>query len=183
VQSLTGMKTRLELEETNLRVRIAVSDDPLTWGYHAGSHFGMEKAFSPTVQLADKHLTRLGANSNNKTNFAVFRFPLWNSIVFGVFPVPRTLLRNALRAAGVHLYLDTGDSDMAVLANPHMIAFHSAKPGVYTLSLPGSFLVKEARTGKTIAPAATEIVTTVTAGGTAVYELSPLKARRPDDAI
>jgi len=181
VQSLTGMKTRLELEETNLRVRIAESNDPLTWGYHAGSHFGMEKAFSPTVQLADKHLTRLGANSNNKTNFAVFRFPLWNSIVFGVFPVPRTLLRNALRAAGVHLYFDTGDSDMAVLANPHTVALTSAKPGAYTVSLPGSFLVKEARTGKTLAPSASEITTTLTAGGTASYELTPLKARRPED--
>ena len=183
VQSVTGMKTRLELEETNLRVRIAVSDDPLTWGYHAGSHFGMEKAFSPTVQLADKHLTRLGANSNNKTNFAVFRFPQWNSIVFGVFPVPRTLLRNALRAAGVHLYLDTGDADMAVLANAHMVAFHSAKPGTYTLSLPGSFLVKDAHTGKILTPAATEITTTLTANGTAVYELSPLKARRTEDSV
>jgi hypothetical protein len=182
VQSLTGMKTRLELEETNLRVRIAVSDDPLTWGYHAGSHFGMEKAFSPTVTLADKHLTRLGANSNNKTTFAVFRFPQWNSIVFGVFPVPRTLLRNALRAAGVHLYLDTGDADTAVLADSRTLALHSAKAGAYTLSLPGSFLVKEARTGKTIAPAATEIMTTLTAGGTAVYELTPLKARRTEEA-
>lgn len=181
VQSLTGMKTRLELEETNLRVRIAESNDPLTWGYHAGSHFGMEKAFSPTVTLADKHLTRLGANSNNKTSFAVFRFPQWNSIVFGVFPVPRTLLRNALRAAGVHLYLDTGDADIAVVANAHIVALHSAKPGPYTLSLPGSFMVKEARTGKTISPAATEITTTLTAGGTAVYELIPLKARRTEE--
>ena len=182
VQSLTGMKTRLELEETNLRVRIAESNDALTWGYHAGSHFGMEKAFSPTVTLADKHLTRLGANSNNKTSFAVFRFPQWNSVVFGVFPVPRTLLRNALRAAGVHLYLDTGDADIAVVADARTIAVHSAKAGAYTLSLPGSFIVKEARTGKTLSPATTEIVTTLQTGGTAVYELTPLKPKRTDEA-
>ncbi len=180
VQALTGMKTRLEPEETSLRVRIAVSDDPLTWGYHAGSHFGMEKAFSPTVTLADKHLTRLGANSNNKTTFAIFRFPLWNSVVFGVFPVPRTLLRNALRAAGVHLYLDTGDSDIAVVADAHTVALHSNKAGAYTLSLPGSFQVKEARTGKTLALATAEITTTLAAGGTSVYEITPLKAKRPE---
>jgi hypothetical protein len=182
VQSLTGMKTRVELEETSLRVRIAVSDDPLTWGYHAGSHFGMEKAFSPTVTLADKQLTRLGANSNNKTNFAVFRFPHWNSLVFGVFPVPRTLLRNALRAAGVHLYLDTGDADLAILADARTVALHSGKAGTFTLFLPGSYLVREAATGKTIAPATTEITTTVAAGGTAVYEITPLKTRRPDES-
>ena len=183
VQGLIGMKARLELEETNLRVRIAESNDALTWGYHAGSHFGMEKAFSPTVTLADKHLTRLGANSNNKTTFAIFRFPQWNSVVFGVFPVPRTLLRNALRAAGVHLYLDTGDADMAVMADARTIALHSAKAGTYTLSLPGSFMVKEARAGKMVAQATTEITVTLTAGGTAVYELTPLKTRKAEVTV
>lgn len=178
VQSLTGMRARLELEETNLRSRIAVSDDPLTWGYHAGSHFGLEKAFAPTVTLPDKHLTRLGANSGNKTNFAVMRFPQWTSVLLGVFPVPRTLLRNALRAAGVHFYLDTGDADLAVFGDARTIALFSARPGSYTLSLPGSFQVKEPTTGKTVAPAATEITTALGAGETVLFELTPLKPRR-----
>jgi hypothetical protein len=181
IQGLTGMKARLEVEETSLRVRIAESNDPLTWGYHAGSHFGMEKALSPTVTLADKKLTRLGANSNNKTSFAIFRFPQWNSVVFGAFPVPRTLLRNALRAAGVHLYLDTGDADIAVVADARTIALHSGKAGTYTLSLPGSFMVKEARTGKMVAAATTEITTTLPVGGTSVYELTPLKPKRVEE--
>ncbi len=178
VKSLIGMKTRLETEESSLKVRISVSDDPLTWGYHAGSSFGIEKPLSPTVTLTDKQLTRLGANSNNKTSFAIYRFPQWNSVVFGTFPVPRTLLRNALRAAGVHLYLDTGDSDIALLTDARTLALYARKAGTYTLSLPGLHDVKDTRTNKTVAHATTELTVTLTTAGTAIYELTPLKPRR-----
>ncbi len=179
VKSLTGMKARLETEESSLKVRISVSDDPLTWGYHAGSSFGTDKPLSPTVTLADKQLTRLGANSNNKTSFAIFRFPQWNSVVFGSFPVPRTLLRNTLRAAGVHLYLDTAEAEIAVLADARTLALYARKPGTYTLSLPGLHDVKSVQTGKTVAHAATELPVTLTTAGTAYFELTPLKPRKP----
>lgn len=93
---LCGQKLRLELHSISLRVRIADIADQLTTGQRMGSHFGIERACSPTITITDKESVRLGANTANKTVYAVRRYETWTSIVFGTPFVPAQVLRNAL---------------------------------------------------------------------------------------
>ncbi len=98
-QQLCGQKLRLEDHPTSLRVRIVEPNDPLIGGFQVGATFGDNRPASPTITVADRSVVRLGANTANKTVFAVQRFNHWTSLVFGTFPVPTTLLRNVLRAS------------------------------------------------------------------------------------
>jgi hypothetical protein len=102
-QRLCGQKLRLENQETNLRVRIVTTDDPLIGGFQVGATFGENRPIAPTVTISDKAAVRLGANTANKTVFAVQRFAHWTSVVYGAFPIPAALLRTLLRVAGEKL--------------------------------------------------------------------------------
>lgn len=135
-QSLLGMKLRMEKKETSLRVRVVEGDDALTWGFHVGAHFGSERAVLPTLTVADKTITRLGANTDNKTTFAVKRSDVWTSIYPGTLPVPVLVLRNILRMAGVHLYADTAGKEDRVAASARLVAVTSMRGGTLKINLP-----------------------------------------------
>lgn len=167
---LCGQKVRAEANGTSLRVRIAEGNDPLTWGYHPGTHFGVDRAISPTVTIADKSIVRLGANSDNKTVFAARRAEEWTSVVFGTSHVSAGLLRNLLRAAGAHLYSDAGDA-ATIQADARSVAVTAPRGGQIQLSLPGRYDVTDAWSNKVIARGVSEFTTTVRPGETACYEL------------
>lgn len=147
---VTGQKIRVEKEETSMKTRVVEANDPLTWGFHVGSHFGTDKPVMPTLTVADKTATRLGANSNNKTVFSVRRFDQWTSIVYGALPVPSVLLRNVLRASGCHLYVDATGAEALVVADSRSLTVVSPKGGTIKLSLPGNHEITDILTGKKI---------------------------------
>ncbi|HLV80552.1 MAG TPA: hypothetical protein VKT32_09735 [Chthonomonadaceae bacterium] len=93
---LCGQRLRLEDMETSLRVRIVAADDPLLGGFRSGATFGVDRPAAPTVTIPDKASVRLGANSANKTVFAIRRLDQWTSVVYGAPLVPATLLRHLL---------------------------------------------------------------------------------------
>ncbi|HLK55468.1 MAG TPA: hypothetical protein VKU00_02835 [Chthonomonadaceae bacterium] len=174
-QRCCGQKLRLERDETSLRVRIAESNDPITWGYHMGQTVGVETALAPTITITEKAAVRLGANTANKTVFSVLRAKTWSSVVFGSAPMPAHLWRNICRAAGCHLYTDEG---VILDADARSFAVHVPEGNVTKVSLPGSYDVTDAWTGQSIGKNVTEV--TVPAG---YYELRPLNspsaAKRP----
>lgn len=144
ITKATGVKTRLEPTETSLKTRIVEANDPLTWGAHIGSSVGAERAIGPTLTITDKSITRLGANSDNKTVFGVKRSEKWNGVLFGTFPVPARLLRNVLRAAGCHLWTE---GEEAITADGRLVAVLSEKGGSVKLSLPGIHEIHDALSG------------------------------------
>jgi len=95
---LCGQRLRLEDTASSLRTRIVASDDPSIGGFRPGATFGIDRSAAPTVIIPDKASTRLGANTANKTVFAVRRFDQWTSVVYGTLLVPATLLRHLLDA-------------------------------------------------------------------------------------
>jgi hypothetical protein len=167
---LCGQKVRAEAGSTSLRVRIAEGNDPLTWGEHPGTQFGPDRSIGPIVTIADKAVTRLGANSDNKTVFAALRSENWTSVVYGTAPVPAHMLRNLLRGAGAHLFSDA--DGVSVDADSRSVAFSSKRGGKYKISLPGRFDVNDAWTNKTIARGVTELIADVKPGQTAFFELT-----------
>ena len=93
-----GQKLRLERTTTSLKLRVVEVNDPITLGFHIATPMGADVPISPTLTITDKTSTRLGANSANKTAFAVRRYGHWTSVVFGTAPVPARLLQGVLRS-------------------------------------------------------------------------------------
>lgn len=181
-QKLIGLKLRVEKKETSMRVRVVEGNDALTWGFHVGTTFGPERAVIPTLTVGDKTAIQLGANTDNKTVFGVRREEEWTSIHFGVLPVPATLLRNAARAGGVHLYADTALTEEQVVANGRLIAITSKKGGVSQLSLPAPHEIQEIRTDlhKEKLEAGSDVSLKLAAGETRYLEIRPIPRKRED---
>lgn len=166
---LCGQKIRTEYGQVSMRVRIADANDPLTWGQHPGLQFGPERAVGPIVTVSDKAITRLGANTDNKTVFSVRRFEEWTSVVVGTAPLPAHLLRNLLRSCNAHLYVD--DPNCVVFADSCSVAVATQRGGAMRISLPGQFDVIDGWTGRLFAQNVSEFDTEIAPGDTARYEL------------
>jgi hypothetical protein len=161
-QRLCGQRLRLEPAATDLRGRIAESDDPLTWGLHSGATFGAPIPASPTITVPDRTSKRLGANSSNKTLFAALRRPEWTSVVYGAVSLSGPLPRNLAAAAGCHVY--TQDAGCIVVAHGGLIALLADRAGAYRISLPGQHDVTDARTGRRVARGVAELEVSLAAG-------------------
>ena len=147
---LIGMKVRTEKNATSLRTRIVEGNDALTWGMHVGTSVGAERAVLPTLTIADKTVTRLGANSANKTTFAVKRSENWTSVCYGTLPIPAALLRNVMAAAGVHLYGAGTGAKATVYASSRLLVIYSRQGGTIKVSLPGVNDVVDAQNNQRI---------------------------------
>lgn len=173
-QQVVGQKMRMEPKSTNLRVRIAETDDPLTWGQKMNATFGTERAIAPTVTITDRAITRLGANTDNKTNFSALRNPTWTSVFCGGVPLPLPLLQNVLRAAGCHLYAES----QRVCADARSVAVLAVSPQPIKISLPGLHDVRDALTQEPIASHVTEFSVTLKPGAVGYYELRAYPAKK-----
>lgn len=168
-----GQKMRIEPGGLSLRTRIVISNDPLTWGRHAGDAFAPELPASPACTVADKQATRLGANSANKTSFSVRRFDVWTSVVYGTLPVPLDLLHNLFRGSGCHVYCSTLREGDWLATDGRALTLSSRAGGMYTISLPGQFDVTDLISGKKVAAGANEIPAALNRGQSVVFELKP----------
>jgi hypothetical protein len=174
-----GQKIRIESTDISLRTRIVDSNDPLTWGRHAGDVFGLELPASPRCTVADSKASRLGANSDNKTSFSVRRFDTWTSVVYGTLPVPLDLLQNLFRSAACHVYCSTLRSGDRLASDGRTLCLASRVGGTYTLFLPGQFDVMDLASGKKIGSGVSEIVVSLVIGQSALYELRLRPKERP----
>lgn len=169
---LVGMKVRMEKNATSLRARIVEGNDALTWGLHVGTNIGSERAVLPTVTIGDKTVTRLGANSANKTTFAARRNETWTSVCYGTLPVPVAPLRNLMGTAGVHLYTATTNGKATVYANARLVVVSSQPGGSVKVSLPGAHEVVDTQDGKRIATGS-DVELKLAPGETRLLELKP----------
>jgi hypothetical protein len=178
MQKLTGLKVRVEMAETELRARVVEAQDPITWGYHPGALFGTPKPMIPTITVTDRASTRLGANSDNKTVLAAVRSQTWTALYCGATPIPARLLSNVLRAAGCHLYADTGGAAQWVAADAGFVAVVSRADKPVTLSLPGVTELRDAFTGKSLGTAS-DFELPLGPHGIGCYLVRPLARKKP----
>ena len=77
---------------------------------------------------------------------AVRRGDGWTSVFCGSTTISTSVLREIARAAGAHIWLDTGD---VVIASPALVAVHVATPGDKTLAIPRGLALRDPWTGAT----------------------------------
>jgi hypothetical protein len=122
MEEITGMKMGLSLEQNILEVRLK---DGRSWTNG--------KQTSPVIWVEDEFAEALGFSPDGKIAFALKKFPNWTSVYIQTPPAPSSILRELLRNAGIHIYID---SDDVLYANESFIAIHSAKEGAKSIRLP-----------------------------------------------
>jgi len=166
-----GQKLRIEANEISMRSRIVDSNDPLTWGRHAGDVFGSELPAAPRCTVADSKASRLGANTDNKTSFSVRRFDTWTSVVYGALPCPLDLIQNLFRGAASHIYCAALKDGDRLATDGRVLFVYSREGGAYTLSLPGQVDVMDIVNGTKAGSGVSEIAVSLSSGQSAVFEL------------
>jgi hypothetical protein len=168
-----SQKLRLEIGLASLRTRVASGADPVVWGRHQGEKVGSEQPAAPIITVSDKTSIRLGANADNKTTFSVQRFKSWTSIVTGTLPTPPDIIRNIVRSAGCHQYVQGVSRADILTSSPRSIGYTSSDGGMVTLFLPGEYDVTDLVSGKRIGQGLTEFGFEAMPGNTAAFELKP----------
>jgi hypothetical protein len=91
-----------------------------------------------------------------------------HTTVWSALPaLPDALLRHLARAAGVHIYCDTGEQ---VLADNRLLAIHGARGGVRTVTLPAPATVRDAMSGAVVCDGEASFTLALERGDTAVFE-------------
>jgi len=136
MEEITGMKMGLSLEPNILEVR---TKDGKSWTNG--------KQTSPVIWVEDESAEALGFSPDGKVAFALKKFPHWTSVYIQTPPAPSSILRELLRSAGVHIYMDSED---VLYANESFVAIHTAKEGAKSIRLPKEREVWDALEGKRI---------------------------------
>jgi len=109
----------------------------------------------PAVYIKDDEADILGyLPTISEPGLAVKQMGTWTSILSTVAPLPTALLRNIARAAGVHLYVESGEQ---VYANRSFVTVSTNEGGIKRVRLPRKSDVVDAFTGETLARQATMI--------------------------
>ena len=169
-----SQKLRIEIGQASLRTRVASGSDPIVWGRHQGEKIGGEPPVAPIVTVSDKTSQRLGANADNKTTFAVQRFKSWTSIVTGTLPTPPDIIRNIVRSAGCHQYVQGVSRADILTTSPRSIGYTSSDGGMVTLFLPGEYDVIDLLTGRKLGQGISEFGVEASPGQSFAFELKPI---------
>ncbi len=133
VEEITGMKMRLSLEPNILSVEMM-----------DGRKWTNGKEISPLIWVEDDTVETLGVSPQGKSVFALKRFPNLISLYILTPPTPASVLRELLKMAGVHIYIDSED---VLYAHESLLAIHTAKEGIKRIKLPKEKEVEDAFTG------------------------------------
>lgn len=136
MEEITGMKFGLSLNPTVLEINTIDGK-----GWKSG------KEIAPVIWVEDNSVEVLGKFPDGKTALAVKRFPRWVSVYIATPPAPASLLRELLKMAGVHIYLESED---ILYVNSSFLAIHTAKSGLKHISLPEQRFVENAFSGEKI---------------------------------
>jgi len=171
VTALTGVRVAMEPTEGVLQIK-PEPNHPLTAGL-ADTAFGCADKLGPVLWVDDPQAEVAGRLTlNGKPGLAVKREGQRTTIVASTLNVPPGLLRNAARAAGVHIYLDTDD---ACYADGRYLAVHAKTAGTKTLRLPGPRRVRDVIRDRALADATDTVSLNMAAGETVFLELEPVR--------
>ena len=132
MEELTGIRLALRGQATAPRVAIAA--DQAAWaGEAAGTSYGLEAPFAPTIFAQDPGARVLGTLGTGEAGLVVKECPGWTSVYSSAPELPHGLLRALAARAGVHLYAPGGD---VVYANHSLLALSVDQGGDRTLRLP-----------------------------------------------
>jgi len=147
-----------------------VTPDPAAAGLAEGltKAFGGETVLDPIWSVTDADAGILGRYADGTSAVASRQTPDGLRVYIGALNCPARLLRNVLKAGGVHLY---SDSDDVILADEHFLAVTATSEGAKTISLPRRCKVTSVPDGALIAEAAETLSMEMKLGETRMFAL------------
>jgi len=131
-----------------------------------GEEFGSGKMLDPLWTVSDPAAQVL-ARFNDGTAAAAAKWtPAGLRVYLGTLSVPARLLRNILKASGVHLYVD---SDEVVTTDGRFLAVTATSAGLKALSFPGPIVLTDALDGREIAHGVESLALSMDIGETRLF--------------
>lgn len=134
MEAITGMKMELSLEPQVLKIEL---EDKRKWGNG--------KEISPVIWVGDDSVEVLGRFPDGKPALTLKKFPKFTSVYIATPPAPAGILRELLKKAGVHIYIESED---VLYVNQSFLAIHTREGGLKHIKLPMEKEVEDAFTGK-----------------------------------
>ncbi|HOZ46658.1 MAG TPA: beta-galactosidase [Candidatus Hydrogenedentes bacterium] len=132
MEALTGMRFGMRLDPMAPRTNLTNLASPLTAECRSGT-FGVEYAFAPLFFLNDDAAKPLGVYAaSGQVSLGLKRVGEATAVFCGSNKVPTELLRGIAKAAGVHVYCNSGDP---FEANERFLTLHSSSDGNKTFRL------------------------------------------------
>ena len=145
-------------------------EHPLVEGV-AETAYGPEAPLRPLWAVNDgRSVLRLGRYADGATAAASKRRGRGKSIYIGTTGCPAQLLRNVLREAGVHLYID---SDDVLLTDGRFLSLTASQPGLKEIILPPGMALHDVATQQALAPVDGAVSHEFALGQTRHYWLRP----------
>jgi hypothetical protein len=168
MKQLTGINiAQLPQPETSALKPVTSNNHILKYATSFSSY-----SVSPAFEVADNNATTL-ATVAGKPALALREFhqnsPVnsWRS-VYSLMPLTKELLMGLCDYAGVHVYSRSFD---VFRANKNYVMLHAVSPGKKTIKLPGKYDIYNALSGEKIASKSSEIVDSVPAKETWIYQI------------
>ncbi len=130
--------------------------------------FRCETLLDPVWEVDEPGAEVIARNPSGGIAAAAKQTPDGLRIYIGAIHVPARLLRNILRASGVHVYCDSDDE---VLTDGRFLSLTATSAGHKQLSLPRTCTVVEALSGQVVAENATQFPLDMALGETRMYLL------------
>ncbi len=167
ISELVGMPvTRIEAE--NAEVKLVGGDGPLLGGLSA-EPFGTKAKLDPLWAVEPgPGVTPLAALPSGESLVAAKTGPEGLRVYVGTTDAPAALLRNVLRASGVHTYVD---SDDVVSADARFLALTASEPGTKRVVLPRATAVRDLYTDRVIGASVSQFELPMVAGETRLFLL------------
>jgi len=170
MEALTGIRLRLGMEPTALRLRLRTGD-AITAGLD-GAEFGTDHRSAPIAYADDPASTVLGTFADGRAAFVVKRHGDWTAVFCSVPLMPAPILRRIATLGGVHTLLDTED---VVWASNGIVSVSAMEPGERTIRLRVPSDVRDLFSGETIAARATEFRTPFAARQSRSFAVTPIR--------
>jgi hypothetical protein len=171
-----GLDPEAMRQVTGFPVAVRRRNEPLLVGTFVSGerrYYGSERAIGPVIygESPDADTDVLGYLVNTDDPGLLSKdFGDWRSVWSAAPAVPAWLLRRFAKAAGVHLYLETGEQ---VIAERGYLTVHAAFDGSRLVALPTKSDVVDAYTGKAVARGVNELEVSLRRGETATWRILP----------
>lgn len=143
MEELTGIRLRLQSKPVHAETTL-VAGHPFTMGA-VGEKCGTDRLLYPGVLPEDDRAVVLGRNGDGKPSVVVKDCGGWTSVFVTSPALPHRFLHAIVKAAGVHVYVDTPDQ---VWACRDVVSLCVHQAGERMIRLPRKATVEDADTGE-----------------------------------
>lgn len=167
LEAFTGMSVDMDAP-AGPATYLVEADHPLAEGLAPEAPLGPDVQLAPRPAITDPDAeiiarwTAGGVSMARKTHEGV------NTVYCSAVAVPPALLRNIARAAGAHVWSDTGDG---IYTDGRYFALHAAADGDKTIRLPEGRRIVDVITGEELSPRAAVLERTMRRGETVFLRL------------